>query len=152
MYSDLYKGENHVQISAVQLITAALIVVFTFVIPASYLQYRQTNPASTATPYTAEALNQRPGGNVDVADEGRVAGASTDGQSNNGIFRLPLTNYYFDMNSQSGLLTIGGGSLIFLGLSLLFYVIISDKPQKRPEFSFEVESKQFELDNLEQWK
>lgn len=159
MYNEIYKQNTDVQITAVQMISAALIFIAFFIVPAGFIERQRTAGEDGPAPYTAEALAERQDSDNTIAENtpadistasttpedstGQVAGAST---TNAGMFRIPFTAVYIDLNSNAGLLTIAGIALFGIGLSLVGYVIFADDGEKR-----ELALSEFEMHNLDRW-
>ncbi len=160
MYNDDF-AHSDVQISFMQILSAALVFIVVFIIPAGWIESQRQNFDSGPAPYTADALAERQqqsgssNQNQDVnadSEGGQVAGETTapsltTGTTNNaGKLRIPFTAYYIDMQSNAGLLTIGGIALFGVGISLVGFVIFSDKePQRQQKLS------NYELGNLDRW-
>lgn len=153
MYNDDF-AKSDVQISFLQLLSAAIIFIVVFIIPAGWFETQRLQTDSGPAPYTAEALAERTANteSISASDEGQVAGESTSSLTttetvtSSNKFRIPLTAYYLDLQTNAGLLTIGGIALFGVGLSLVGFVIFSDKEPQRQEYLAN-----YEFNNLERW-
>ena len=120
MYKEAYpKHKNTVEISLVQLVLIAAVLVMTFVLPASYIANQRA--AQNLTPYTQQALAAR------QKQNGQVAGATTENTPS--IIKLPGLNIELNLNSEAGLLLIGG--LLFAGVATIISIYLLITPRKR---------------------
>lgn len=130
LYRDLYKEQSTVEISLIQILTIAVIVMVTFVLPAQLIVSEQQRQAQNNIPYTATALQQR-----QAQDQlnGRVAGATTD--TSNKV-RVPFTTYYIDLTDESTMLTLGGSVMLGIGILGIAYLIYT-RPKSQPQLALQ---------------
>ena len=122
MYKEAYpRNKNTVEISFVQLVLIAAVLVVTFVLPASYIANQRA--AQNITPYTQQALAAR------QKQNGQVAGAST--ASTSATIKLPLLNIELNLNSEAGLLLIGGLLCAGIAAIVTIYLLITPHKPKR---------------------
>jgi len=125
MYKEAYpRNKNTVEISFVQLVLIAAVLVVTFVLPASYIANQRA--AQNITPYTQQALAAR------QKQNGQVAGASTASTaSTSATIKLPLLNIELNLNSEAGLLLIGGLLCAGIAAIVTIYLLITPHKPKR---------------------
>jgi hypothetical protein len=115
MYKEAWETkDNKTQISVVQLLTVAVTVLITFVLPAQLITIAKTYSGQSV--YTQTALEQR----NQSSQTGQVAGIST--ASGQKLVKIPFTTYQIDLNSETGILIIAG--LILLGLSIIIAIYL----------------------------
>jgi hypothetical protein len=122
MYKEAYpRHKNTIEISAVQLILIAAVLIVTFVLPASHIANQRA--AQDITPYTQQALAAR------QKQQGQVSGATTD--TGVTIIKLPVLNTELNLNSEAGLLLIGGLLLAGVATIIAIYLLITPHKSQR---------------------
>lgn len=130
MYKEAYQEENKVEVSVTQLVATAVIIMVALVLPAQYITSVQQG--NQITPYTAEALRQRDQSTsaqtttattqANTLASGRVAGASSDGASNNTILGF---------RAETGILVLAGLLLIIVAASTGMYLMFTAPPKQK---------------------
>jgi hypothetical protein len=135
--------KDYLEISAVQMLSAAAIVLVSFILPAGALQYYQTRQAPESVPYVATANTNTPTVN---ANGGSVAGLSTSIPSN--WFSLNLN---LDLESEKGMLTVAGIFLIITGISLVTFLAITPRRNNKLYHEFNSDVSDFEREVVAKW-
>lgn len=134
MYSQPPTHEK-VEVSLMQILSAAVIVMVALVLPAQQLYTEQQTQEATTIATIPTDTNQFTGegtvnsGNIDTTDatqnNGRVAGASTSAR----LIRIPILNITLDLSNQSQILYLAGGGLIIFSI-LMFFLASEPKRQE----------------------
>ncbi len=121
MYNDIYEYNEKVEISLVQVLSIAMIVLITFILPVELIAYTSQNAPGVyteshiATRSTSSTPTMLTGG-----DTGRVAGASTTKESEEGKILGISTE------TESGRLTLTGAGLLIMAMIATVYLIASN--------------------------
>jgi hypothetical protein len=121
MYNDIYTYNDKVEISLVQLLSIALIVIIAFVLPVELITYSQQNQPPV---YSASQLASRSTSSqatlLSGDTVGRVAGASTTAEVAKGNI------LGVNIDTESGRLTLAGIGLIIVSLAATSFLIFSN--------------------------
>ena len=121
MYNDIYTYNDKVEISLVQILSIALIVIIAFILPVELITYSsQTQPpvysaSQLATRSTSSQPTLLSGDTL-----GRVAGASTTVEQTEGRILGA------DIGTESGRLTLAGIGLLIVSVAATGFLIFSN--------------------------